>query len=136
MVSACMSPQKKNFDDYQEIQATTCAGIGGGLQIRGKGTLQIKIEDDEGRIHLLKIPDSCHIPGLPMVLISPQHWERTAGPAKAIQEVNRCIVKWGRRYMYQKMISSTNRSNTPRAWTAAGSREFHAFCAAVESDEN
>ena len=70
MASACMSPQKCHFDEYEELPLGQCGGISGGLRLKGRGTLRIRIKDDNGRIRI-SIPNSIHIPDLPMVLISP-----------------------------------------------------------------
>ncbi len=49
------------------------AGIEGGLAIKRHGTFKFQIEDDNGKIHLIKIPNSKYVPGLKYSLISPQH---------------------------------------------------------------
>ena len=46
MAFACMSSQKYYFDEYEEIPFGQCGRISGGLRIRGRGTLRIRIEDD------------------------------------------------------------------------------------------
>jgi hypothetical protein len=53
-------------------------GIHGGLTIRGEGTLVFNIEDDNGRVHTIRIPHSLYLPELPMCLLLPQHWAQEA----------------------------------------------------------
>ena len=50
--------------------------IDAGLKIKGRGTLKFRIDDDNGITHTINVPNSVHIPDLPMVLVSPQHWEQ------------------------------------------------------------
>ena len=49
-------------------------GIEGGLAIKGKDTFKFNIEDDHGKVHHNKIPNSAYMPGLKYCLLSPQHW--------------------------------------------------------------
>ena len=69
--SACMSSNKDHFTSYEEESGQDFKGIARGLRIAGRGTLSFRIDDDEGRTHKISIPNSVHIPELPMVLISP-----------------------------------------------------------------
>ena len=112
MESACMSPQKCHFDEYEEIPLGQCSGISRGLRIRGRGTLRIRIEDDNGWIHNISIPNSIQIPGLPMVLISPQHWDQEADPAESTTKGGKCVIKWGQHLEYCKTIAHSMSSNT------------------------
>jgi len=77
--SRCMGNNKRLFDNL--ILARTLHRIGGinkGLAIQGKGTLVINIDDDNGKPHRIKIPNSLYLPGLKMCLLSPQHWAQEA----------------------------------------------------------
>ena len=69
-----MSPTKAHFTEYKQEIGTECKGIASGPSIVGRGTFNFCIDDDEGRTHEISIPNSVHIPDLPMVLISSQHW--------------------------------------------------------------
>jgi hypothetical protein len=42
-------------------------GIEGGLAIKGKDTFKFNIEDDHGKVHHNKIPNSAYMPGLSIV---------------------------------------------------------------------
>ena len=59
--------------DLKLMQIGECIGIGTGLTIADKGTFIMNIEDDDGGIHKIEIPNSLHVTGLQMVLHSPQH---------------------------------------------------------------
>ena len=68
---------------FEDLQLTDDAGdvkgIGNGLAIEGKGTFKFLLEDDQGKIHTIKIPNSLYLPGLKQCLLSPQHWAQEAG---------------------------------------------------------
>ena len=77
--SRCMGNDKRLFDNL--ILTRTLQRVGGiskGLAIQGKGTLVININDDNGKPHRIKIPNSLYLPGLKMCLLSPQHWAQEA----------------------------------------------------------
>jgi hypothetical protein len=46
-----------------------------------KGTLLLTIEDDEGQIDEVKIPNSCYVPSCLYRIISPQHWAQEVSEA-------------------------------------------------------
>jgi hypothetical protein len=64
----------------EDLHLTNNAGevnrIGNGLAIKGKGIFKFLIEDDNEKIHTIKIPNSLYLPGLKHFLLSPQHWHR------------------------------------------------------------
>jgi hypothetical protein len=49
-----------------------------GLAIKGEGMLVFKINDNNGKLHKICIPNSLYLPGLRMCLLSPQHWAQEA----------------------------------------------------------
>ncbi len=53
-------------------------GIQGGLDLKGTGTFKFHIKDDEGGVHLIKIPNSKYVPDLKVCLLSPHHWAQEA----------------------------------------------------------
>jgi hypothetical protein len=48
-------------------------GIGKGLGIQGEGMLKFSIEDNKGKEHTIKIPNSLYLPKLRQCLLLPQH---------------------------------------------------------------
>ena len=70
-----MSPDRDHFITYKSLEGQECKGIAAGLKIEGRGTLKFRIDnnDNNGIIHTITVPNSVHIPDLPMVLVSPQH---------------------------------------------------------------
>jgi len=62
------------FEDHHLIDnAGEVNGIGKGLAIKGKGTFKFSLEDDNSKIHTIKIPNSLYLPGLKQCILSPQH---------------------------------------------------------------
>jgi hypothetical protein len=53
-------------------------GIQGGLGIKCTDTFKFHIEDDEGGVHLIKIPNSKYVPDLKVCLLSHHHWAQEA----------------------------------------------------------
>ena len=61
------------FEDLREHNNMEVEGIQGGLSIKGTGTFKFHIKDDEGGVHLIKIPNSKYVPNLKVCLLSPHH---------------------------------------------------------------
>ncbi len=77
--SRCMGNNKRRFENL--VLARTAQRVGGiskVLSIEGKGTLVINVNDNTGKPHCVKIPNSLYLPGLRMCLLSPQHWAQEA----------------------------------------------------------
>ena len=72
--SGCISPDRDHFITYNASEGQECKGIAAGLKIMGRGTLKFIMDNDNGITHTISVPNSFHIPDLPMVLVSPQHW--------------------------------------------------------------
>jgi hypothetical protein len=77
--SRCMGNNKRIFENL--VLARTAQqvwGISKGLEIKGKGTLVVMINDNNGKPHRIKILNSLYLPGLRMCLLPPQHWAQEA----------------------------------------------------------
>jgi hypothetical protein len=61
------------FEDLKMHNNTEVEGTKGGFDIKGSGTFKFHIEDDEGGVHLIKIPNSKYAPDLRVCLILPHH---------------------------------------------------------------
>ena len=128
--SACMSPTKSHFTDYVSESGTECKGIASGLSIVGRGTLNFRIDDDDGRTHEISIPNSVHIPDLPMVLIAPQHWAQNTddGMTETTGATSTVIRFRG----YSKTIPFNPRTNTPSFRSATGTLRYQAFAGTID----
>jgi hypothetical protein len=66
------------FKDLKMHDNMEVEGIQGGLDINGTGMFKFHIEDDEGGVHLIKIPNSKYVPDLKVCLLLPYHWVQEA----------------------------------------------------------
>jgi hypothetical protein len=94
--SCCMGNDRHWFENLVVVRE-----ISKGLAIEGKGTLVFNVNDDTGKPHRIKIPNSLFLPGLKMCLLSPQHWVQEAGdnyplPHSTRMENNAhsCVLRW------------------------------------------
>ena len=106
-----------------------------GLAIKGKGTFKFSIQDDNGKIHTIKIPNSLYLPGLKQCLLSPQHWAQEAGDRNT----------WMRNFMRERVLNWHGggkktvlfdpSTNTPIFATTPSSRAYCAFATTFEALE-
>jgi hypothetical protein len=115
---------KRLFEDLRLDQAEQqVRGINDGLVIVGRGTMIITINDNIGRPHNIKIPDSLFLPDLRMCLLLPQHWAQEARdnyplPNGTRMEINatKCMLIWGQG-QFQKRILFGSSMNNPIFFT-------------------
>ena len=70
----CISPNIDHFQGLTPMSNQFCQGFEGQqAEIKGKGTLIFRIEDDNGAIHSISIPNSLYIPTATRVLLIQQH---------------------------------------------------------------
>ena len=50
--------------------------------MKGTGTFVMRINDDNGKTHVIKIPNSLYLSKLRGCLLSPQHWAQEAKTRK------------------------------------------------------
>ena len=143
--SACMSNSKDDFlpGSLKPLRRTTTItpyGKGTPLECNMKGTLLWKVEDDNGRLHHFKIPNSIYVPDGTIRLLSPQHWAQQATAAltdnrdsvRCIQLWNRNILHWTvRNRPYSKTIYNDIRSNVPTFYSGYGNKKYSAFQSTV-----
>lgn len=132
--SRCMGNDKRLFENL--VLARTAQRVGGisqGLEIKGKGTLVININDDNGKPHRLKIPNSLFLPNLKMCLLSPQHWAQEAGDnyplpngTRMENNANNCKLLWGQG-LFSKTIPFDDATNTPIFYTSPSTSSYRAF---------
>ena len=133
--SSTMSGIKQFFEDLVlRSDLGSCGGISGGLKIAGVGTFILKLQDDDGKEHVIKIPNSFYIPGLKPSLVCPQHWAQEADdhsplPDGTIMETfsDRVVLRWNQR-KYQRTIPLRTSTNTPTIHTGPGHTIYSAFC--------
>ena len=82
-----------------------------GLNIVGWGTLNFKIDDENGRTHNISVLYTVHIPDLPLVLLSPHKWAQnlTNGTTETTGATSTVLRFHG----YAKTICLNPCTNTP-----------------------
>jgi hypothetical protein len=81
LASVMLGNHPNQFEDlklYSEKDKTEVEGIKGGLDIKGTDTFKFHIKDDEGGVHLIKIPNRKYVPDLKICLLTPHHWAQEA----------------------------------------------------------
>jgi hypothetical protein len=129
-----MSNSRAHFENLHLCRSNaTVGGIIGGLAIEGEGTFVFKLEDDDGKIHTIRIPNSLFIPRLQLSLLSPQHWAQEAKDNAPIKHGTRmenyadgCKLFWNQAD-FTKTVPFDPATNTPVFHTAPSIRTFSAF---------
>ena len=116
-------------------------GIGGVIEEVLTGTIQWKIEDDEGGIHKVILPESLYIPSAPSRLLSPQHWAQTVKDNKPHTDGTWCatygkkvVLYWNQMKHKRTIDLDINGSNVASIRTAPGYTKSLAFMAATGMD--
>jgi hypothetical protein len=76
--SITLGNHPNQFEDLEMHKDTEVEGIKGGLDIKGTGIFKFHIKDDEGGVHLIKIPNRKYVPDLKVCLLLPHHWAQEA----------------------------------------------------------
>jgi hypothetical protein len=80
--SYCYINSPHLLDDLVLSNKGSVDRITDGLPVKGKGTFEFTIGDDNCKRHNIRIPESLYIPGMKKCLLSPQHWAQTAADKK------------------------------------------------------
>jgi hypothetical protein len=119
---------------------TEVEGIKGGLAIKGTGTFNCHIEDGEGAVHHVKIPNSKYILELKICLLLPYYWVQEAQGKYPLPRETRTeeddealvlIWKQGKR---RQTIPFHPLTNTPSFKTASALHTYHAFAHGSQDD--
>jgi hypothetical protein len=131
-----MATRPKQFENLILNTGQSVQGIEGGLAIKGHGTFIFNIEDNEGTVHHIKIPDSMYVPDLKFCLLSPQHWAKKAHDSargtRMETDADGVILIWGHGG-YRHTIPHSRDTNTPVFCTAPTTSTYRAFSAHVEA---
>jgi hypothetical protein len=112
-------------------------GFGGNVAGLQKGTIEWSIEDDEGKVHTIRLPNSYYAPTAPSRLLSPQHWSQTANDHKPHNHGTWCAtyddsveLYWDQR-RYHRTIPLDPATNVASFRSAPGFTRFNAYCASI-----
>ncbi len=116
-------------------------GIQGGLGIKGTGTFKFHIEDDEGGVHLIKIPNSKYVPDLKVCLLLPHHRAQEAKDHYPVPKGTKTDTNdqtltliWNQQ-KYRRTIPYHPLTNTPSFHTAPALCTYCVFVALFEALE-
>ena len=129
--SYCMTPSINDFvTPMQPAQNLFVRGIGGLLQVQGRGSVKWNIVDDSGMNHEVIIPGTLYVKGIENRLLSPQHWSQTANDNFPSKYGTRCVtygdklvLEWNQ-CQYSKTIPVDKRSNTFSFYSVPGTTKF------------
>ncbi len=139
--SITLGDHPDQFEDLKEHNDMEVEGIQGGLSIKSTGTFKFHIKDDKGGVHLIKIPNSKHVPDLKVCLLLPHHWAQEAkdhypGPKRTKMNTNdKALTLIWNQQKYQRTIPYHPLTNTPSYRTAPASCTYRAFMALFETAE-
>jgi hypothetical protein len=104
-------------------------GLGGVLDGLQTGTIEWKVEDDEGMPYVIKLPGSLYVPNSPSRLLSPQHWAQTASGdqpwCETYHDEVRLLWNGGKGMKTAKLSKETG--NVATIYTAPGFQAYHTF---------
>jgi len=92
--SKCLSPSLKDFISPITPLQAALQGISSSIPVKGSGTLQWDVLDDDGKLHKFIIHNALYVPGMSMRLLSPQHWAQHSNSTNAhcITYNNKCQI--------------------------------------------
>lgn len=107
-------------------------GTIGGLMV---GTIKWNIEDDDGKIHPVILPNSLYIPDATSRLLSPQHWAQVAKDNKpkpngtwCATYADRIVLFWNQEKYKRTLMLDQEGSNVATIRSAPGYHAYEAFC--------
>lgn len=114
-------------------------GFGGIVTDLLVGTIKWQIEDDEGQVHDVVLPNSYYAKNAPIRLLSPQHWSQTATDSKGTwcaTHHNKLILYWKQEKYKRTLAINNDSNNVARLYTASGYKKSSAFCASCSEDDS
>jgi len=94
--SVSIVKNKEDFNGKLHKFKVTIQGFNMSAKIKFKGTWKIRIEDQQGTIHYVMIPNTLLSPEAPYHLLSPQDW----GQQSKDPERTYCIIKHNKMILY------------------------------------
>ena len=133
--SRCMSSYIEDFIDVPQPTNESVRGVVGSANNNKKGTIQWSIEDDDGKTHVIRLPNSLYVPETNIRLLSPQHWSQTAKDHKPNNRgtwsgtYHDCVELWWEQCKYKRTVPlDPGETNVGTITTAPGYTRYHDFC--------
>ena len=137
--SACITHVIDDFETPPQPTNRVIKGFGGSRTTNVMvGTLRWSFEDDDGKVHTFRIPNSYYVKDGGIRLLSPQHWAKSQANRKGTGEEtlwDRCTLFWNNR-RYLRSIPLSPGSNVATIHLASGYQKYHAFCAEANIPED
>lgn len=138
--SFCMTNNKAHFVDRPMAINESVEGIGATAATL-IGTVEWKWEDDLGRIHTKRIPNTRYVSTLPFCLLSPQHLARELQDHHPTSEGVGCITLsttmelfWDQRQFKRTIPLHRNTGHVGFIRSASGFRNSNAYCGLLALD--
>ena len=144
--SKCMSYMPSDFIQ-SSLKPNTLStkvkpyGKGPKLSISHVGTVKWKIQDDEGKVHNILIPNSFLVPEGRSRLLSPQHWGKEAiregncedpDSTHSIQYHNRNVLVFGNQGQFKRTVYNDVSADVPYFYTATGCSNYKRYVKEVD----
>ena len=137
-----MSSYIEDFIDVPQPTNESVRGVVGSANNNKKGTIQWSIEDDDGKTHVIRLPNSLYVPETNIRLLSPQHWSQTAKDHKPNNRgtwsgtYHDCVELWWEQCKYKRTVPlDPGETNVGTITTAPGYTRYHTFAAEIEDSE-
>ena len=132
--SGCMSNKSSDFDGEFRPVKRVIKGFGGSRTYNMMMvTIKWKVEDNSGKVHTFRIPNSYYVLDGEVRLFSPQHWAKTQKDQKPTQGTgittlaDRVTLVWHQRH-FSKTVYLDAKTNVATFSLAPGYTKYHAFC--------
>jgi hypothetical protein len=137
-LTASITNTMSDFVGKPQVVKVTVKGVGGLVKTTHKGTIKWRIEDDNGVVDTVLLPNSYLVPSMPCCLLSPQHWAQVAKDHQPKPEGTGCITNskevqlfWKQR-SHTKTIALNPATNVATLSTAPGYKHFSGFSAQID----
>eukprot|EP00957_Ditylum_brightwellii_P207307 15352415-Ditylum_brightwellii.AAC.1 len=112
----------------------------GTTEIERQAMLRWRIEDNNGKVSIIDIPNLVHVPSAPYCILSPQHWVKQVhnnypnkyGTWCGTFE-DSCILQW-KQHTHMRMVKHNPRTNIPKLQLALGTIYYHVTLAVLEAN--
>ena len=132
--SGYMSNKSSDFDGKLRPVKQVIKGFGGSRTYNViMGTIKWKVEDDSGKVHTFRIPNSYYVTDGGVRLFSPQHLAKTQKDRKPTQGTgstnlaDQVTLFWQQRHFFKTVYLDPN-TNVATFSLAPGYTKYHAFC--------
>jgi hypothetical protein len=126
-----------NGEDNTEVEGMK----GGFLETKGTGTFKLHIDNNDGGVHLIKIPNSKSVPELKICFLLPHHWVQEAQDkyplpkGTKMEEDDEVLTLIWKERKHRRTIPYHPLTNTPSFRTAPALRTYCAFVALCKPAE-